>query len=120
VLHISLNILNLLRNYALFHYSKHHLFLSSYEQAQPQKALDLVLLSKCSHFERCGHSDNADQNAAEVIKKRAINLILDSGSELSKRGVLLGIGRGAINKTGQARASPARGCEASKKKEKAT
>jgi putative transposase len=38
--------------------------------------------------ERCGHSDNADRNAALVIKKRAINLILDSGTELSDKGVL--------------------------------
>jgi putative transposase len=43
----------------------------------------------------CGHTANADYNAAEVIKKRAINLILDSGTELSKRGVLLDSGRGA-------------------------
>ncbi len=27
----------------------------------------------------CGHSDNADKNAAEVIKKRAIDLLLNSG-----------------------------------------
>jgi putative transposase len=38
--------------------------------------------------ESCGHTDNADSNAAAVIKKRAINLILDSGTELSTRGVL--------------------------------
>jgi putative transposase len=30
----------------------------------------------------CGHQDNADQNAAIVIRKRAIKLILDSGTEL--------------------------------------
>lgn len=46
--------------------------------------------------ESCGHSDNADHNAAEVIKKRAINLILNSGTELSKRGILLDTGRGAV------------------------
>lgn len=33
--------------------------------------------------QRCGHSDNADRNAARVIKKRAIQLILHSGTELS-------------------------------------
>ena len=49
-------------------------------------------LFKC---ENCGHTDNADKNAAEVIKKRAIKLILNSGTELSKRGVLLDSGRGA-------------------------
>lgn len=63
----------------------------------------------------CGHADNADRNAAEVIKKRAIELILHSGTELSKRGVLLGIGRGAGN-TGIANAAPVRGEEASKKR----
>jgi len=31
----------------------------------------------------CGHADNADHNAALVIRKRAINLILDSGTELA-------------------------------------
>ena len=36
----------------------------------------------------CGHTDNGDINAAKVIKQRAIQLILNSGTELSKRGVL--------------------------------
>ena len=36
----------------------------------------------------CGHTDNADVNASKVIKKRAIQLILNSGTELSKSGVL--------------------------------
>ena len=31
----------------------------------------------------CGHADNADHNAALVIRKRAINLILNSGTELA-------------------------------------
>jgi len=31
----------------------------------------------------CGHLDNADHNAAIVIRKRAINLILHSGTELA-------------------------------------
>jgi putative transposase len=48
----------------------------------------------------CEYSDNADKNASNVIAKRAINLILDSGTELSKRGVLrLGNGRGSKRKT---------------------
>jgi putative transposase len=67
----------------------------------------------------CGHTDNADHNASEVIKKRAIKLILDSGTELSKRGVLfLDTGCGAIDKTERAKANHARSCEASKKKRK--
>ena len=49
-------------------------------------------LFKC---DSCGHTDNADRNATLVLKKRAIKLILDSGTELSKRGVLLDSGRGA-------------------------
>lgn len=70
--------------------------------------------------ESCGHTDNADRNAAEVIKKRAINLILDPGSRLSERGVLLADnGRGATSKTRRAKATRARGSEASKKKRKA-
>jgi putative transposase len=57
----------------------------------------------------CGHIDNADHNAAEVIKKRAIRMFLHSGTELSKRGVLQDTGRGA----------PSWSDEASKKKRKA-
>ncbi len=67
----------------------------------------------------CGYSGNADHNAAEVIKKRAINLILDSGTELSESGELLGKGRGAERKTRGAIANRAHGKEASKKKERA-
>ena len=65
----------------------------------------------------CGHADHADKNAAEVIKKRAINLILDSGTELSSRGVLLDSGRRATHKTRGANANRARSKETSKKKE---
>ena len=73
---------------------------------------------KCEH---CGHCDNADRNAAEVIKKRAIDLILDPGSGLSGRGVLLSdTGRGATLKTRKAKAKRARSNEASKKTRKAT
>lgn len=70
--------------------------------------------------ESCGHTDNADHNAAEVIKKRAIRLLLNSGSELSKRGVLLlsDSGRGATGKSRRAKSSRAPGIEASKKKKK--
>ena len=50
------------------------------------------------HCQNCGHLENADQNAACVIKKRAIKLIY-SGTELSSKGVLLDIGHGASNKT---------------------
>jgi hypothetical protein len=52
-----------------------------------------------------------------VIKKRAIKLILDSGTELSKRGVLLDKGRGAKGKTHKPKGICAHGCETLKKKE---
>jgi len=68
--------------------------------------------------ESCGHSENADVNASRVIKKRAINLILDSGTELSSKGILLDKGRGAQCKTTDAKATIAGSCEASKKREK--
>ncbi len=65
----------------------------------------------------CGHVDNADRNAARVIKKRAINLILDSGTELVGKGIpVLTIGRGANRKSLKCKHSGVDGCEASKKK----
>jgi putative transposase len=67
--------------------------------------------------ESCGHTDNADRNAAEVIKKRAIKLILDSGTELSCKNVLQDKGRGAVDKTKRAKATFASSKETSKKKE---
>lgn len=69
------------------------------------------------HCEACGHTDNADRNAAEVIKKRAIKLIMDSGTELSSKGILQDRGRGAVGKTRGANASLASSKETSKKKE---
>lgn len=68
------------------------------------------------HCVCCGHSDNADRNAAEVIKKRAIKLIMDSGTELSNKGVLMDNGCGATHKTRGVNANRARSEEASKKK----
>lgn len=56
----------------------------------------------------CGHADNADRNASLVIKKRAINLILDTGTVLSDDGVLRtksDSGRGGNRKTGRAKSS---------------
>ncbi len=68
----------------------------------------------CGH---CGHIDNADRNAAIVIKKRAINLILNSGTELAGKGIpLLATGRGAVRKPRKAKASFAVRNETSKKK----
>lgn len=65
----------------------------------------------------CGHTENADVQAAKVIKKRAIGLILNAGSALSKRGVLvLDSGRGATDKSRRAKAPRASGDETSKKK----
>lgn len=65
---------------------------------------------------RCGHTDNADRNAALVIKKRAIKMILDSGTELSDQGVLtLDRYRArSSRKTERAKAHPAMSIEASK------
>ena len=68
------------------------------------------------HCVSCGHTDNADRNSAEVVKKRAIKLIMDSGTELSSKGVLLDKGRGAASKTRGANANLASGKETSKKK----
>ena len=68
--------------------------------------------------ENCGHTGNADENAAEVIKQRAIKLILDSGTELSARGVLVDTGRGAANKSLVTNVTKASGNETSKKKGK--
>ncbi len=65
----------------------------------------------------CGHVDNADKNASIVIKKRAINLLLDSGTELVGKGIpVLTKGRGAVRKPRKARASLAIRNETSKKK----
>lgn len=66
--------------------------------------------------ESCGYSDNADANAAKVIKQRAIELILHPGTGLSKGGVLLlDNGRGAAHKPELVKAKSARSVEASKK-----
>ncbi|MCF2903198.1 transposase [Pseudoalteromonas sp. OFAV1] len=69
----------------------------------------------------CGNTDNADNNASLVIKKRAINLILDSGTELSGDGVLRtkssDSGRGGNRKTNRAKSSIS-GVQRSVKKER--
>ena len=69
----------------------------------------------CGH---CGHFDNADRNASLVIKKRAIRLILDTGTVLSDKGVLTSsdTGRGASYKSGKLKSKPAASVETSKKK----
>jgi len=66
---------------------------------------------------KCGHTDNADANAAKVIKKRAIKLILNSGTELSDSGALIAKGHRALSlrKTKEAKISLAIGDEAPKK-----
>jgi putative transposase len=68
--------------------------------------------------QRCGHTDHADRNASAVIKHRAIQSILDPGTGLSERGVLLrtDTGRGAVSQSPPATRSGASGCEASRKK----
>lgn len=47
----------------------------------------------------CGHVDNADHNAAMVIKSRAIRLILHTGTVLSDDLMISGSGRGGSRKT---------------------
>ena len=83
----------------LFKVSPHH---TSQECAdcghiQPENRKTQDLFVCCN----CGHSDNADINAAKVIKKRAITVIKHSGTELSKTGVLTNkdIGHGDKHKT---------------------
>ncbi|QDF67473.1 transposase [Shewanella sp. SNU WT4] len=69
---------------------------------------------------KCGNTDNADNNASLVIKKRAINLILDTGTVLSDDGVLRtksDSGRGGNRKTGRAKNSTS-SVQRSVKKEK--
>ena len=64
----------------------------------------------------CGHAEDAEIQAAKVIKKRAVGLILNAGSALSERGVLLsGTGRGAAVKTKRTKVRGASGKETSKK-----
>jgi len=58
----------------------------------------------------CGYADNADRNASLVAKKRAINLILNTGTVLSEKGVLTlepesDTGRGGKCKTSRANSS---------------
>lgn len=66
----------------------------------------------------CGHIDHADRNASLVIKKRAINFILDTGTVLSDRGVLTSAdtGRGAKGKSNKGVPLLVPGNEPSKKK----
>uniref|UniRef100_UPI0021493C6E RNA-guided endonuclease InsQ/TnpB family protein n=1 Tax=Endozoicomonas sp. SESOKO1 TaxID=2828742 RepID=UPI0021493C6E len=67
----------------------------------------------------CGYVGNADANAALVIKKRAIKLFLDSGTELQGKGIpLLCTGRGAGRKTGKAKVSSAVATKRQKRKER--
>ncbi|MCF2849110.1 transposase, partial [Pseudoalteromonas sp. ACER1] len=68
----------------------------------------------------CGNTDNADNNASKVIKKRAINLILDTGTVLSGDGVLItqaDSGRGGNRKTSRVKSSTS-GVQRSVKKER--
>ena len=73
-----------------------------------------------SQFEclRCGHRDNADRNACQVIKKKAIGFIKHSGTELVGKGipVLTTTGRGDAERNGDSVTTAIN--EASKKKVK--
>ena len=72
-----------------------------------------------SDFEclQCGHKDNADHNAAIVIRKRAINLILHSGTELvgASKNVLQPRANANPRKTLAVKAASATGCLSKKK-----
>lgn len=70
------------------------------------------------HCVYCDHIDHADRNASLVIKKRAINLILHTGTVLSEKGVLTSsdIGRGAKSQSSKDTSLLASGCDTSKKK----
>ena len=65
----------------------------------------------------CGHRDNADHNAAIVIRKRAIDLILHSGTELvgASKNVLQPRANANPRKTLAAKAVNATGCLSKKK-----
>lgn len=69
--------------------------------------------------ERCGHTENADRNAALVIKKRAIKLILNTETVLSNKGVL-DKGRGVACQTQGGESLSAGDYESSKKKRTAS
>ena len=95
-------------NKVVFKVSPHH---TSQECAdcghiQPENRKSQSLFLCCS----CGYTENADLNAAKVIKKRAINLIKHSGTELSKTGVITNpdIGHGDISKTLEGKPTKAR------------
>lgn len=70
----------------------------------------------------CGHEDHADTNAAKVIKKRAIKLLLDSGTELSDKGVLRpkDSGRGATVRPikEKSKKAPAKTAETQRRRQK--
>tara|TARA_B100000287_G_scaffold387813_1_gene396646 strand:+ start:444 stop:1814 length:1371 start_codon:yes stop_codon:yes gene_type:complete len=68
-------------NKPLFKVSPHH---TSQECANCGHTHPSNRLSQCNFkCVSCGHTDNADHNAALVIRKRAVNLILNSGTELT-------------------------------------
>jgi putative transposase len=71
---------------------------------------------------QCGYTDNADRNAANVVKKRAINMIINTGTVLSDKGVLTlksDTGRGGRCKTSRAKSSIS-GVQRNVKKEELT
>ncbi len=65
----------------------------------------------------CGHTDNADRNAALVIRKRAIDCILHSGTELvgAHKNVLRPRAGANSSKTRRAKAKRATSCLSKKK-----
>jgi putative transposase len=66
--------------------------------------------------QQCGHTDNADHNAAMVIRKRAIDLLHHSGTELvgTRKNVLRLRANGKSCKTLEAKATNAEICSSKK------
>lgn len=84
------------------HYTSQECAKCDYTHPENRKSQDKFVCGNC------GHTDNADNNASLVIKKRAINLILDTGTVLSDDGVLRAksdSGRGGNRKTSRGKSS---------------
>lgn len=57
-------------------------FMLNFLQDAPPIQQKTRVVSPSQKCAECGHTDNADNNASRVIKKREIELILDTGTVL--------------------------------------